>query len=98
MRVSRLDGKKAFVALALLGLLVCASGMAHAAGCKLAYLTADQSGKAPNVDPKLINPWGISFSSTGPFWVSDNNSGFSTLYNGSGVPQSLVVTIPPVGG
>jgi uncharacterized protein (TIGR03118 family) len=53
------------------------------------------------VDPNLINPWGMSFSSTGPFWVSNQGSGTSTLYDGSGMPQALVVTIPqaaPVAG
>src|SRR5262249_20254358 len=50
---------------------------------------------AAHVDPNLKNPWGVSFSPTGsPFWVSDNGAGVSTLYDGSGNPQSLVVTIP----
>jgi hypothetical protein len=31
-------------------------------------------------DPDLINPWGISFSATSPFWVSDNGTGKATLY------------------
>jgi len=74
------------------------SSLAHAASYKAAFLTADQSGKAPNTDPNLINPWGISFSPTGDFWVSDNNSGLSTLYNTTGVPQSLIVTIPSAAG
>jgi uncharacterized protein (TIGR03118 family) len=42
-------------------------------------------------DPQLLNPWGISFPPGGPFWVSDNGSGFSTLYNGLGVKQGLIV-------
>ena len=46
------------------------------------------------VDARLVNPWGISTSTASPFWVSDNNSGFATLYNSSGVPQALVVSIP----
>jgi len=45
-------------------------------------------------DPDLINPWGISLSGTSPFWVSDNGTGRSTLYNGAGVKQTLVVTMP----
>jgi uncharacterized protein (TIGR03118 family) len=49
-------------------------------------------------DPELINPWGIARSSTGPFWVSDNVTGFSTLYDGMGNKQSLVVTVPPAAG
>ncbi len=45
-------------------------------------------------DPDLINPWGISFSSSSPFWVSDNGTGKATLYNSNGVKQGLVVTMP----
>ncbi len=45
-------------------------------------------------DPQLKNPWGMSFAPGGPFWVSDNGSGVSTLYNGSGVKQGLVVSMP----
>src|SRR5271165_335591 len=57
-------------------------------------LTADQSGVAANTDPNLVNPWGMSRSSGSPWWISDNGTGLSTLYNGSGVAQGLVVTIP----
>jgi uncharacterized protein (TIGR03118 family) len=32
-------------------------------------------------DPQLINPWGISALGTGPFWISENGSGFSALYS-----------------
>ncbi len=45
-------------------------------------------------DPDLINPWGVSFSATSPFWISDNGSGKSTLYNSAGVKQGLVVSMP----
>ncbi len=45
-------------------------------------------------DPDLINPWGVSFSATSPFWVSDNGTGRATLYNSSGVKQGLVVSMP----
>lgn len=45
-------------------------------------------------DPDLINPWGISFSATSPFWISDNGTGKATLYNSVGVKQGLVVTMP----
>lgn len=48
-------------------------------------------------DPDLINPWGISFAAKGPFWVSDNGTGKSTLYNGAGLKQGLVVTMPTGG-
>jgi len=57
-------------------------------------LTSDIPGRAANTDPQLQNPWGISFGAASPFWVSDNGTGVSTLYNGLGVKQGLVVTIP----
>ena len=61
-------------------------------------LTSDLPGVANNTDPRLVNPWGISFAPTNAFWISDNNSGLSTLYNGHGKRQTLVVTVPPAKG
>src|SRR5258707_1030788 len=57
-------------------------------------LVSNTSGVAPVADPQLINPWGLSRSSGSPWWVSDNATGLSTLYNGAGAKQSLIVTIP----
>jgi uncharacterized protein (TIGR03118 family) len=61
-------------------------------------LVSDGAVAAAHMDKKLINPWAVAFSPGGPFWISDNNSGFSTLYDNQGVPQSLIVTIPPPAG
>src|SRR6266436_2694653 len=47
-----------------------------------------------HVDPNLLNPWGLTASSTSPFWVSDNGAGVATLYDAAGVARSLVVSIP----
>jgi uncharacterized protein (TIGR03118 family) len=60
-------------------------------------LVSDLAGVAMFQDPHLVNPWGISESSTSPFWVSDNNAGVSSLYNTAGKPQALVVSIPSPG-
>jgi uncharacterized protein (TIGR03118 family) len=57
-------------------------------------LVANTSGVAPVTDPHLVNPWGISRSSSSPWWISDNGTGLSTLYNGAGAINPLVVTIP----
>ena len=58
---------------------------------------SDISGLAPTLDSHLLNPWGLVSSSTSPWWVSDNNGGVSTLYNGStGAIVPLVVNIPPL--
>jgi uncharacterized protein (TIGR03118 family) len=62
-------------------------------------LVSDEPGLAVNPpDPHLVNPWGLARSSTSPWWVANNGTGTSTLYNGSGIAQSLVVTIPPAPG
>ena len=65
-------------------------------------LVSDVSGTAQLTDPDMTNAWGVSFSATSPFWISDNGSGKSTLYtvtnDSSGAPHvtkaGLVVTIP----
>ncbi len=46
------------------------------------------------LDTQLINAWGLARSVTSPWWVSDNGTGLSTLYNGAGTKLGLVVTIP----
>jgi uncharacterized protein (TIGR03118 family) len=61
-------------------------------------LVSDVQGLAAFTDPNLKNPWGMSSSATSPFWVSNQVSGNSTLYNGAGKPQALVVTVPGTGG
>jgi len=45
-------------------------------------------------DPNLQNAWGVANAPGGPLWVSDNNDGLSTLYDGNGVKIPLTVTIP----
>ena len=45
-------------------------------------------------DSQLVNGWGLTRLAGSPFWVSDNVTGFSTLYNGAGQKRTLVVTIP----
>jgi len=61
-------------------------------------LTSDIVNISVNTDANLVNAWGMSFSPTGPWWISDNGTGLSTLYNAAGTPQALVVTIPSGNG
>ena len=56
-------------------------------------LVSDVPGAAPVLDPNLQNAWGLAASSTSPWWVADNGTSLSTLYNGAGTPQALVVTV-----
>ena len=62
-------------------------------------LTSDLPNTAPNQDPVLQNAWGVAFTPGGsPFWIADNATGCSTLYDGAGVPAGgpppLKVKIP----
>lgn len=45
-------------------------------------------------DPNLVNSWGITATATSPWWVADNATNVSTLYDGTGVPRALVVAVP----
>jgi uncharacterized protein (TIGR03118 family) len=49
-------------------------------------LVSDLPGMAAQTDPNLVNPWGLAASASSPFWISNNHSGTSTLYNGAGQP------------
>ena len=102
-RSARKNLRRHAAAASLFGALVCATGVAFAAGFVETDLVAnkkpliDGNGivhNAVNVDANLQNPWGVGTSSGSPFWVSNNATGTSTLYNTAGTPQPLVVFIP----
>jgi len=57
-------------------------------------LTSDQAGVADNQDPNLVNAWGLAAGPTSPWWVADNGTDVSTLYNAVGKPLPLVVSVP----
>jgi uncharacterized protein (TIGR03118 family) len=66
---------------------------------KQTNLVSDIMGMAPVHDPNLKNPWGLTRSSSSPWWVGNNNSGTSTLYTGAGAIVPIngtgTVTVPP---
>jgi uncharacterized protein (TIGR03118 family) len=46
-------------------------------------------------DTDLKNPWGLASKLTSPWWIADNGTGKSTLYNGNtGLKSGLVVSVP----
>jgi len=49
---------------------------------------ANSDGSAVIVDPNLKNAWGLTRSSTSPFWISDNGTGVSSVY-ANGAPVSF---------
>jgi uncharacterized protein (TIGR03118 family) len=82
------------IAIVAAGLVAAQAGPARA-GFDVTNLVSDGSVPAVTIDPGLINPWGISYAPTGPFWVADNGTGLSTLYNTGGTKLGLTVTVPP---
>jgi uncharacterized protein (TIGR03118 family) len=61
-------------------------------------LVSDGSVPADHIDAQLKNAWGVVFNPQGFVWIADNGSGLSTLYDGLGVKNPLVVTIPAAPG
>jgi uncharacterized protein (TIGR03118 family) len=83
---------------ASLGLVLMFVSSAALAQYQLTNLVSNQAGVAPHTDPLIVNAWGMVHAPGSPWWISDNNSGWSTLYNAAGVKQGLVVEIPTASG
>ncbi|MCU1303811.1 MAG: hypothetical protein JWQ87_4095 [Candidatus Sulfotelmatobacter sp.] len=83
---------------ACLGLALIFVSNAALAQYQLTNLVSNQVGVARHTDPLLVNAWGLTYGPGGPFWISDAGSGWSTLYDGNGVKQSLDVVVPSASG
>jgi uncharacterized protein (TIGR03118 family) len=63
-------------------------------GYTLTKLVGDTAGAAAQVDPNLGNAWGLVAGPSTPWWVNNNHTNTSTLYDGTGAVVPLVVTVP----
>jgi uncharacterized protein (TIGR03118 family) len=93
--MQRLLVRTTTVAMALVLLFASSTALAQ---YKLTKLTSNQSGMAKHTDALLQNAWGLAYAPGNAFWVSDEWNGWSTLYDGAGVPQSLQVIVPSATG
>src|ERR1700722_12936657 len=89
----------AIIALAVSGVTAVRADDDVSSGQRNAYvvtnLVSDLAKTAAVQDPVLQNSWGVAFSPAGsPFWIADNATGCSTLYNGDGTKEALQVSIP----
>ncbi len=70
------------------------AGAMHANRYNLTKLVSDQAGKAALRDKDLVNAWGLVSGPTTPWWVANNGSQTSTLYDGTGAKIPLTVQVP----
>lgn len=81
-----------------LGVMLMLASSTASAQFKLTNLVSNQAGAAKFTDPLLVNAWGLAYGPGGPFWISDEGSGWSTLYTAAGVKEGLEVLVPTAGG
>jgi uncharacterized protein (TIGR03118 family) len=99
MNMFRMGGiARAICAAAAMGAAVAScggggGGSGSGGGYAMTALVSDSTG-TPYTDSNLVNGWGVAFNPQGYVWVANGGTRTSTLYDGNGVPQSLVVTIP----
>lgn len=82
----------------LSALLVLLCGSATCAQYEVTNLVSNQENTAKTIDPLIVNAWGLTHGPGTPWWISDNNSGWSTLYTNTGAKVALNVLIPTAGG
>jgi len=61
-------------------------------------ILSDIPGLADHTDSNLVNAWGLVSGPTTPWWISDNGTGKSTLYNVATDAIQAVFTVPGAGG
>jgi uncharacterized protein (TIGR03118 family) len=87
----------AIVAALILAVIGVAATLAFGGGPRNAYvvhrLVSDEGRRAPLVDRRLVNAWGLAASPTGPWWTGNEASSTSTLYSGDGWKQHLTVQV-----
>ncbi|MBI4907616.1 MAG: TIGR03118 family protein [Acidobacteria bacterium] len=90
-------------AAATLGLMWLCTTTVEAQFYRLDKLVSDLPGTAVVTDAALVNPWGMSYNPTGPFWVSNAGTNTSTLYrvdasSGAVTKVGLTVAVPAPSG
>lgn len=94
-----LDSRSFRLFVGVTGLLLSSLTPALAATFDQINLVSNVPGLAATTDPNLVNPWGMAFTATSPFWISDQGTNNAILTDGAGNINSLVVSVPTtVGG
>lgn len=93
-----MKGRNAFMQSMLVPLFLALFAFPALAQFTRTDLTTNAGTAGNPADPALINGWGLVQLGMSPLWISDNGTGKSTLYTGTGQLLSLVVTIPAAAG
>jgi uncharacterized protein (TIGR03118 family) len=82
-----------------LALLVSTASTGSTAPYTQTNLVSDIPGLATITEPTLVNPWGISHTTTSPFWISDQVPSVANLWSVTGQTNVTKVTAvnPPTG-
>ena len=95
MNLGKAKTAKVCAAAALSAFLIMRVGAAEPGNSYLVQnLVSDGSIAATHMDPLLINAWGLAALPTSPWWVADNETNVSTLYDAAGAMRPLVVQVP----
>ncbi len=84
--------------IATLGCVTTVTWAGESSAYKQVNLVSDGVASTEATDPQLKNPWGMAAFPGGPFWIADNGTGVSTLYDGKSDIVPLTVKIPPPKG
>lgn len=84
-----------FIGLVLIPLVFSPSVFAQTNSYAQKNLVTDPSGSGPVKDSNLLNPWGICVIPGDPFWIADNNSGLTSLYDKAGTIMGSFPVAPP---
>lgn len=102
MNFQRLTHCRSLLGISLLGMsLLISSAQPAAAQYQVVSLVANEKDvgheipEATHMDRHLVNGWGLANLPDGPFWVTDEYTGFASVFGPDGTIHSLVVTVPP---
>src|SRR5437870_6721768 len=98
MNAFRLTVHRTCAALAVALALAVPAAQADSGFYQQHNLVSDGAVPADLVDPNLVNAWGLASGPTSPWWISDNGTGRSTLYNVGTGTIPLIVTVPGAKG
>jgi uncharacterized protein (TIGR03118 family) len=98
MNKSALFKKSLVTATIILSTLYAGAWRAEASPYVQTDLVSDISGLATITDLELVNPWGVAFSATSPFWTSNQSTSTATLYAVTGNTSVTKTIINPPSG